>query len=379
MLWRYLTSDRVPAADGLAFDEALMLPYRRGSAEDGAEASLRLYTYRSHCALVGRYQSVEDEVELDYCASHGVDVGRRPTGGGAIIMGSGQLGVAIAARARADETPRQMLRRWADGVIAGLAGIGVEASFRSKNDLEVDGRKIAGLGLYLDPHGALLFHASVLVELDVELMLRVLRIPGAKLSDKAVSRVEDRVTTLSRQLSRPLAAADVRDSFAKHVARALGVDLVDSELSEAEVERRAELVRTRYALPDWVFQLSGRRDLSGSAMLKTPEGLLRIHVGLHGDSIKSVLVAGDFNVLPESLAGLEAALKWTRLDRSAIHRVTTESIGARDLGVAPGLVAAAIWRAAMNAQRRERRGSPDRTAGSCYFPEPCDQAKETSV
>lgn len=163
--WRYITADGVGAAEGLACDEALMTPYGRGG--DGAAtqtpATLRLYTYRPHCALVGRYQSVEDEVDLERCRELGVEINRRPTGGGAIIMGPGQLGVALTARAPADETPRATLKRYAAAVIAGLAALGVAAGFRSKNDLEVGGRKIAGLGLYLDPLGALLFHASVLV------------------------------------------------------------------------------------------------------------------------------------------------------------------------------------------------------------------------
>ena len=57
--WRYLEDDGVDAAAGLAADEALMLRCGRGQTPD-ADATLRLYTYRAHCALVGRYQSLED-------------------------------------------------------------------------------------------------------------------------------------------------------------------------------------------------------------------------------------------------------------------------------------------------------------------------------
>jgi len=92
MRWRYLIEDRVSAAAGLACDEATMLPHGRDSAATAAAATLRLYTYRPHCALVGRYQSVDDEIELAACARLGVEVSRRPTGGGAILMGADQLG-----------------------------------------------------------------------------------------------------------------------------------------------------------------------------------------------------------------------------------------------------------------------------------------------
>ncbi len=368
MNWRYFTSDDTAAAAGLAFDEAMMLHHGRGGSPRTA-AALRLYTYRAHCALVGRYQSLEDEIDLDYCAAHGVEVGRRPTGGGAIIMGPGQLGVAITAAASPEETPRQALRRYAAGVVAGLGELGIEARFRSKNDLEVEDRKIAGLGLYLDARGAVLFHSSVLVDLDVPLMLRVLRIPGAKVSDKAVARVEDRVTTVSRELGQPLTAGEIREAFAAGLSRHFAVELRPGALDEAEEQRYRELERDRYGARAWIAQRSPRRDARGSSIVKTPAGLLRIYAAVHGDAIKSVLVTGDFNFLPPSVARLEAGLKWCRAERGAVAEATARALGPDDLGVAPAVVAAAIWDAVAHGLGLQQAGHPKREEGTCYFPE----------
>lgn len=368
-MWRYLIDDDVAAAAGLAGDEAAMLFYGRGETPLHP-ATLRLYTYRSHCALVGRYQSLEDEVDLAYCSNNDVEVGRRPTGGGAIIMGRAQLGVALTARADPEETPRQALIRYAGGVVAGLRALGVEASFRSKNDLEVGGRKIAGLGLYLDPRGAVLFHASVLVDLDVGLMLRILRIPGAKVSDKAVSRIEDRVTTLSRELASSLTAADIRAPFGEAMAEGLGARLEQGTLELRETERRDSLESRRYGAKEWVAQRSPRRDARGSSALKTPVGFLRIYAGVHGGAIKSVLVAGDFNLLPPGVARLEAALKWCRAEPEAIVAATRKVLGPEELGVPPEALAEAVWTATARALDLERQAHPKRLEGSCYFPEP---------
>ena len=63
--------------------------------------TLRLYTYASHAALVGRYQTLDAEVDLEACAATGTAVSRRPTGGGAIVMGRDQLGVALVLPAPA--------------------------------------------------------------------------------------------------------------------------------------------------------------------------------------------------------------------------------------------------------------------------------------
>lgn len=366
--WRYLTDEGVGAAEGLAADEALMLRYGRDERSE-SEATLRLYTYRSHCALVGRYQNLEDELDLEACAARGVQHGRRPTGGGAILMGAGQLGVAVCTRAPAGIAPKDLLRRYADGVIAGLARLGIDAAFRSKNDLEVGGRKIAGLGLYVDDRGALLFHTSLLADLDIPLMLDVLKIPGAKVSDKAVERVSDRVTTVARELGRTVTAVDIRDEVRAGFATALGLDLCAGETEVAERDRRDALVLEKYANDQWIRQRSPLQDARGTAGLKTPEGFVRVYVGVHGDTIKSLLLAGDFNTLPAGVSRLEAALRWSRAEPAQITAVCERELSPSDLGVPAPAVADAIWQATIRALEREREAHPVRAEGSCYFPQ----------
>ena len=77
-----------------------------------------------------------------------------------------------------------------------------------------------------------------------------------------------------------------------------------SQLDGAEGRRRDELVAIRYGSPEWIQERSPRRDARGTSLLKTPEGLLRISASVHGSVIKSVLVAGDFNVLPPGIPRL---------------------------------------------------------------------------
>ncbi|MDP2953894.1 MAG: hypothetical protein Q8O76_11340, partial [Chloroflexota bacterium] len=115
-VWRYICDDGASASFGLAGDEYLMGGY--GEGQRPRPPTLRLYTYQSHCVLVGRFQTVEAEVsQMALCfggrvpyseamrasfpqGGNHVSINRRPTGGGTIIMGEGQLGVAVVASAR---------------------------------------------------------------------------------------------------------------------------------------------------------------------------------------------------------------------------------------------------------------------------------------
>lgn len=365
--WRLLAHDDVEAAAGLAFDEAMLAAYSR-DADAANEPTLRLYTYRSHCALVGRYQHLEAEVDLDACRRTGTGWSRRPTGGGAIVMGAGQLGVAVATRAPADRNPRELLALYAEGIVAGLAELGIEASFKGKNDLSVNGRKIAGLGLYLEPGGGLLFHSSILADLDIPFMLEVLNIPAAKLGDKAVAAVAERITTVSREIEQAVAGAHIREVIADGFAKALGVSLTPGAVTPAEEARAAVLEVERYGSAAWCNESSPQPDATATSVFKTPEGLVRCYLALHGPTIKSALFTGDFNAVPEPLARFEASLRWARLEEATLEKLAASSCpDGTGLGVPPSELVKAVLTAGQRAVAPA--AAPVRPSGSCYFPE----------
>jgi lipoate-protein ligase A len=354
-MWRLLADDGVGAADGLALDEALMSRYRRGQPD--GPPTLRLYSYRDHCALVGRYQDLAAEVDLEACRRRGTEVGRRLTGGGAIVMGSGQLGVAYVDRAPTGRRPREVIEELSAALAAGLSELGIAAAFHGKNDLEAGGRKIAGLGLYVDPAGAMLFHASVLADLDVELMLQVLRVPAAKLAGRAIAAVTERVTTVSAETGRRHDATTVRPAIARGFASTFGAQLEPGRPDQAEQAQAAALATGRYRSQPWLSERSGVADGGGSALLKGPAGLARIYLTTHGDLVKSAMVAGDFNELAPQVVALESGLRWRRLDEHAVAAAVSASGVAEALGVPAGQIVAAVLEAGRQAARcatRER-------------------------
>jgi lipoate-protein ligase A len=393
--WRLLVDHGVDAASGLALDEALAAGQGRDGDGPGSGVSpkspgpgvspikqppaLRLYTYRG-AALVGRYQHLAAEVDVEACRANGIQWNRRPTGGGAIVMGPGQLGVAVAVPAPTQDHPRDLLACFAGGIIAGLARLGIDAHLTGKNDLSVGKRKIAGLGLYLDPAGGLLFHSSVLADLDVSFMLSVLRIPAAKLADKAVAAVSERITTVSAETGVPWRGAGLAEPVAAGFGEALGLDLEPAEPSPAEQARAGALVAERYSTEAWWAERSPQDDATGTAVLKTPEGLVRCYLALHGPTIKSVLFAGDFSLVPEPLVRFEAALRWSRCDQGSVAALAAAAFaGGTDLGVDGDALVACVLEAAERARLHGGLGggavaAPARDAGSCYFPDLSDAA-----
>src|SRR3990167_5182309 len=246
-LWRYLEDDYCTASLGLATDEYIA----RSLPASQCSHTLRLYTYGEPCALVGKYQEVPSEINVGYCKAQGMTINRRPTGGGAIVMGGGQLGVAIAAPLSEDFSFLKLamvFERYSRGILLGLKRLGLRGEFRPRNDVLVGGKKIAGLAFATIGESGLL-HASFLVDLDEEIMQKALRIP----SSKKVS-----LTTVSRELGRIVTAQEARQAVKEGYKEAFGIELVNKPLSLEERREVESLEEARYKNPVWIF---GQREV----------------------------------------------------------------------------------------------------------------------
>lgn len=371
---RLVLDDGVGAAEGLAGDEAMLNSYRGDAGlvpKPPHGLTVRLYTYADHAALIGRFQHLDSEVNLSAAVRLGVEVSRRLTGGGAILMGADQLGVALLGPSPAGLRPREILRQLSSGIVNALGQLGIEACFAGKNDVEVAGRKVAGLGLYLDGTGSLLFHASVLAGLDIDLMLELLRIPPAKLAGRGAGAVAQRVTTVSNEAGGRWDGARLRPIVAESFAQALGVDLSPAPMSSQERSEAEKLARDRYRSPRWLEQRRPFADATVTGVARTPAGTVRVHLAVQGGehkTVKSVMFSGDFNVAPSFLVRLESSLKWGRLERAAL--LAADPLGwdqAERAGFSKDALIEALQEAGGRARPNEC-ATPSRS-GACYLPE----------
>jgi len=369
--WRYIDEDRVSASYGLAADEFLM---KSQDSSSQFPASLRLYTYHNYCALCGRFQDITAEIDLDSCKTHDVEFGRRLTGGGAIIMGEEQLGICLATHSSVFEFQhiRELYKLFSQPVINALSSLGINAGFRAKNDLEVNGRKIAGLGIHIDETGGLQFHCSLLLDLDINEMLKVLNIPIQKYSDRRmIKAIEQRITTIHKETGSDLSMTKLKEIVANAYADSFNIDYVIHPVQEDELRVIQKIEEERYQSDEWIFQRSPQQDMTGMSLVKTPAGLLRTYVGLKGENIKSVLITGDFFDPGDTFNKIESELKWSLLEREKIQKVVEKYMNGdvQSNGVDQESIVNAIWTAAQRALAANRYTYK----GSCYYPK-----KETS-
>ena len=313
-IWRLLDTGLRPAAQNLALNRALLEARQAGEGVP----TLRFLRF-TPSALLGYHQSAEQELNLNYCREQGIAVQRRITGGGAIYMDETVLGweLYLTKIELGSADMAAIARRICEAAAQALRALGVAAAYRPRNDIEVDGRKISGTGGAFDGD-ALMYQGTLLIGFDVERMLRVLRIPAEKLSDKGIAAARDRVVNLRDLLGEVPPPEAVRARLAEAFAAEFDVTFEPGELRPAET-RRYEQALAEMDHPDWVHLLS--RPAADMPLVeaaeKFPGGLVRASVAYDavGQRVKQVWFTGDFFVQPRRLvADLEAHLKDVALE-----------------------------------------------------------------
>jgi lipoate-protein ligase A len=297
--------------ENVAFDQALIAAHADGRVPD----SLRFLRFRP-CALIGLHQILSHEVRLDFCRQHGIEVGRRITGGGGLYLDEGQMGweLVLDRRMFGSATLGEIAARLCEAAARGLRGLGVPAQFRPRNDIEVDGRKISGTGGFID--GATLFYqGTLLVEFDAARMIEVLKLPAEKLAKRDLDDARRRVITLREVLGRVPPFAEVHAALLAGFRELLGLQPQWGEVSAYEEALAQHLHESEFGTDAFVASLDAPEtdDTRVSTTLTRRGGSLRADIRLEGpqrERLREVLITGDFFMTPpRALYDLEAALR----------------------------------------------------------------------
>ncbi len=319
--WRLLDTPPMSAAENMALDDALLELRGKGRTPN----TIRFLQFTPRCVLVGYHQSVQEEIRVDYCRAHGIHINRRTTGGGAIFFDENQLGWEVFCEKSFFNVtiPNvNLFRTLCLPVIAALEMLGLQADFRPRNDIEINGKKISGTG-GTESDDAFLFQGTMLVDFDVDTMLRALRIPVEKLKAKEIASVKDRVTCLRWELGSVPGLEDIKTAVRRGFEQHLGIRLRPGGLMpEEEALWRSKL--PHYRSPQWIDHVKPvyqRRDTLHAAS-KSEAGLIRFTLSLNWGQkqVKEVFITGDFLSYPaRALYDLEAELRGVPLDRGLIR------------------------------------------------------------
>jgi lipoate---protein ligase len=303
----------------VAFDQALIDAHKGHHIPD----TIRFLRFRPS-ALIGIHQILSHEVRVDHCKSRGIEIARRITGGGGLYLDEGQIGWELVfARSHIGFSDLgQATRRICESAALGLRKLGIPASYRPRNDIEVDGRKISGTGGFFDGD-TLFYQGTLLIDFDPEEMIAALKVPVEKLAKRDIESARGRIVTMREILGDKLPDLEsIYRSLLEGFAEGLGILPQWGSVSAFEEELAEQLFRDEIGCDAFVEMLDAPEvdDATVSASLTRPGGSLRADVRLEGPSgrrIREVLITGDFFVTPpRAVFDLEAALRGADLAKA---------------------------------------------------------------
>ncbi|PNX48602.1 MAG: lipoate--protein ligase, partial [Thermoplasmata archaeon M9B1D] len=182
--WRYLITEGNSAAKNMAIDKAVLV----ASSENKVSPTVRFYNWMPPAISIGYFQNLKEEVDLLKCEKSGVDYVRRITGGGAVFHEK-ELTYSIVIPESHPEISKNIMEsygRICGAIIRGLKQLGINSEYVPINDIIYNGKKISG-NAQTRKLKTVLQHGTVILDVDVDKMFSVLRVPNEKIKDKMIS------------------------------------------------------------------------------------------------------------------------------------------------------------------------------------------------
>lgn len=264
MKMRLIIDQPKTAAENMAIDEAIM----RNCKKLGLP-TLRLYSWKPPTVSIGYFQSLNEEVDLLKCKECGVDYVRRITGGGAVLHDK-ELTYSFVCAADGSIVPKNILesyRKICQGIIFGLDKFGLSAQFVPLNDIIVNhaehssawpratavaqgSKKISGQA-QTRRENVILQHGTVLLDVDVDKMFSILKVPNEKMRDKIVQDVKQRVTSLKHELGREIGFDEMAGQIAKGFATTFEAEFARGALSAHEKKLAEKIAKEKFSKKEW--------------------------------------------------------------------------------------------------------------------------------
>jgi lipoate-protein ligase A len=260
--YRLLDTGGQSAALNMAVDEAILTFHLRGETPP----TLRVFAWERPAISLGRFQDVEREILQAACASQGIALVRRPTGGRAVLHVEEFTYSVTVSTEYGVPTGVVAAYAWlAQGIIAALEPFGIYSevstnrvskqqtaacfAFSTQADLTSNGRKLVG-SAQVWKENSVLQQGTVPLEDGGPLLFSLLNYPAEEERQAALAAYQEATACIHR-FAPGVTWGEMREAFQRGFTQALGVPFEPGALSEDEWGLARELAATKYAHLDW--------------------------------------------------------------------------------------------------------------------------------
>jgi len=262
--------------------------------------------------IFGRNQLIENEVNLDFCRKHHIQMYRRKSGGGCVYADMNNL---MFSYTTAEELVGFTFNRYIQMVVNTLQRLGVDASPSGRNDVMIGNKKVSGNAFYKIP-GHSIVHGTMLYDTDMLNMAGAITPPDTKLISKGVRSIHQRVDFLKNYIK--LTLPEFKQYVHDHLCEK------DVVLTQQDV-RQIENMEQEYLSDEFIYGKNPRYTIVKKRRIEGV-GEFEARIELKNGIIKSINLMGDFFLIGDLDNGLLNKLKGIPLEAGAISRILPDRI-----------------------------------------------------
>ncbi|MCI5997928.1 MAG: lipoate--protein ligase [Peptoniphilaceae bacterium] len=273
------------------------------------------------CILIGRYQNINLEVNLDFTNENNMDVIRRLSGGGAIYCDTDNMQYSFITKKTGSDVDSSF-KKFAGPVVSALKSLGLDAEFTGRNDIQIGGAKVSGNAQFQSKE-KILHHGTLLFKANLYNLTNSLKARDIKFKGKAVQSIRSRVGFIGDMIDMDIESfMDYVVEFMKKEYRITNTTV----LTDDEMKKIHKIREEIFSAKEWnegTMTLKKNRNAQ-----KYSCGVVEIGLDIESEKIKDISIEGDFfselgiDKLSEVLIGVdctkeavEKALKDIDLDR----------------------------------------------------------------
>lgn len=253
--WRLSKLETNDAFANMAIDEAIVTARIEGLVPN----TLRFYRWNPSTVSIGRFQKVFNEVHVENCRSHGVDIVRRITGGGTVYHDfEGEITYSVVVKEEDLGTQDVVVayNTISNGLIEAAKILGVNANFnpgdpRNCPNIAIDGKKISGSAQFHKGR-VLLQHGTLLLDIDLTKMFTFLKVPWAKTITDVICVAKERITSIKHELASNISVEEAYQALIKGFQKAFDIKINEEETLTTYEQKLAEKLRKeKYTTEKW--------------------------------------------------------------------------------------------------------------------------------